>query len=1310
MFNSIEQLFYEPIKELNNFYLLKENATYQDFIDLYLQSASREEKINLLKSFLNIFSHEKSLINICYFCLKSNKLKELELELDDNLEKPNFNSLLPQENFQLWLIEKFFEEKDEKIKLYLKDIFVKIISVFGINKYYLNEIYEKITKIYFYSSNEEDNDETSIKNLLNNLKFLAAGYGLNVNEKIGQKNKLINENVYNIKPYNFYFFKGKENIQITPTITGNDKTKLIDGITISTSFNCILNPIYTNMDKISNKNISNYIYSTIFNITFNKGNKLILRIDAKMNLFLFLNDNKNNNQVNLGKIEENKWYKISIVLNNNKKNKKFPINIIINNTPLSQIKEIESEQAKIAEITNITLFENFIGFMTDFILFNKLVEKDTINLYQKQFNYGLYKFSHVNKFIAQINPQILKNLIILLIPTNNCDSDDLQNLANNYEANNRFTNFDIKYISANTGKTNTSNIIINSRFDKKISLLGGIENILPFLEIFIKLGKDDIGDEFDIFQKCIFVILSLINTILINKKANLETISKSNFFGIMSSFFQNLTVLSYTNIQKEIFNDEMTNIIIDLTNYLFNISEKREKSEKFFTKSFLDNFLFNVKILKKFSFKNQNLIFDFISNNISKINSEEMLLINVDNLLFLLQYYNENYKNFFCCDYHKNFYGENNKKLMDLKSPFNSITQIIGKISKFNEDIYIKILHFLIIRSKPCLIKFIIKNIFIFNLNNNKNNKNKNSINKSEKNKFIKYLVKNDLLNTLLFLISTYAYPDITNEIIILFSIISIEIKSLDNATNNFFSKENNINFISNSILPIYIRIKPLQIKEEANNNKKSSNKKIAMSEIVLHKNQSENLKNWNDINDNNLDNNSENILFIDDNENDNENNKEDDDEIDIIENSKRFINSEKVKIRHRKQSGDNFHHIRKLNLEKISTLDLGSNIQEENIEDKNKNIKYQDDSDLNRLNFDNFNTNLNPLNVLRAPRKLNSVVESVINFARINDKKMKSILNKPNVEKIYENSLTEYKSLEPILDKLNEEKIDAYKKIILEALMNWLKVDFSNYVLKIISIFLNINKIEYVHIYEFIEILSSIINEQIYTKKNKLSTQLFDLDFYFWYTDCMFQFYLAKIGKEDLIYSNNIIIFPKIKEEKIKESIKSTLIKGLKILINLIINIKIEKNELIKLFDILLLCGTRIKKYYSLNQKTIIYLNNFYSEFFSDILKEYNKYYSSANSEQLLPVINICYEYMLFFNNENKSEEIKNFMSNDNQIFNGIMLSGINTNNTDNKDMTNLPISQFWTDYQLFKSIMKVLKQIINIDNIDYKNDKFLD
>ena len=1304
MFNSIEQLFYEPIKELDNFSLIKENITYQDFIELYLQLSVFEEKINLLQSLINIFSHKNSLINICFFCLKNNKLKEIELELDDNLEKSNISSFLPKESFQLWLIEKFFEEKNEKIKLCLKELFIKITSIFGINKYYLNGIYEELTKIYFYS---EEDDNININNYLINLKFLAGAYNIYIEEKDNSKNSPLKtdkkdkknnniKNIYNnIKPYNFYIFKGKENINITPLITSNEKSKINDGITLFICFNCILNPIFTNMDKTSNKNFANYIFSTIFNITFNSGNKLSLKIDANMQLILILNDNKKNNQINVGKIEDNKWYNISINLNINKKNKKFSLNIIINNVSNTQIKEIEGEYAKLNEINNIKICENFIGFMTDFILFNKIIEKDIINVYQNKFKYGLYKYNHIKKFIENLDSQILINLIVLLIPNYAYEMNKLQNFANNYEVSNKFTNnFDIKYISSFSDKIIIVNVIINNRFHKKINLLGGIENILPCFEILTKISKDDIGNDLNIFQNCLLVIFSIINSIIMNNKTNLEIISKKiNFFGIMSTFLQNLNITSYTNIQKEIFNDDITRVIIDLLTHLFDKSQS-EQFNKFYIKSFLNSFLFNVKIIKKFSLQNQNLIFEFISNNITKISQEEIPLLNVDNLLFVLQYYNENYKNIFCCDYHQNFYGENNKKIIDLKNLFNSITQIIGKISKFNEDIYIKILHFVLIRTKPCLIKFIIKNIFIMNLT--KNNKNKNGFNKNEKNKFVKYLVKNDLLNTLLFLISTYVYPDIINEIINLFSIIAIEMKSLDKNSNinNFFDKETNINFISNSILPIYIRIKPLQYKDDNN-----SSKKIAMSEIVVHKNSKE-TKNIN--NENNINNISENVFFIDENDNN-------EDDIDINEScKKRFINSEKSKIRSRKSSGDNYYQMRKLNLEKLSTIDLGNN-QEDNLGKITKKLQFQDDSDLNRLNFENYN-NFNKNNLFMAPRKLNSVVESVINFARITNKNMKKIFPKQSIETIYESSIEEYKKLEPILDKLSNTKIDSYKKTILEALMNWLKVDFSNYVLKIISIFLNNNKIEYIHIYEFIELLSAIINEQIYTKKNKLTTQLFDLDFYFWYIDCMFQFYLSKKEKTDLILSNNIIIFPTTKDEKTKETIINTQKKGLKILINLIINIKMEKSELIKLFDILLLCGTRIKKYYSLNQNTIIYLNNFYSDFFTDILKEYNKYYSSANSEQLLPIINICYEYMLFFNNENKSEEINNFMANDNQIFNGIMLSGINTNKVENSDMSILQISKFWTDYQLFKTIMNVLKQVINIENLDYKDDKFLD
>ena len=82
----------------------------------------------------------------------------------------------------------------------------------------------------------------------------------------------------------------------------------------------------------------------------------------------------------------------------------------------------------------------------------------------------------------------------------------------------------------------------------------------------------------------------------------------------------------------------------------------------------------------------------------------------------------------------------------------------------------------------------------------------------------------------------------------------------------------------------------------------------------------------------------------------------------------------------------------------------------------------------------------------------------------------------------------------------------------------------------------------------------------------------------------------------------------------------------------------------------------------------------------------------------------------MLFFNNKNKSEEINNFMDNDNQFFNGIILSGINTNKIENKNITNLQLAKFWTDYELYKRIMKVLKQIIKIYKYEYKDDKYLE
>ena len=142
MLNSIEQLFHLPKKELKDSFLIKDDITYQNFINIYLQLDTIEDKINSLKSIINIFSQEKSLLNICYFCSKNIKQQENEFVLDESLDKSNFSCFLPQENFQQWLIEEFFKETNENLKIYLKELFAIIISVYGIYKYYLNMIYE----------------------------------------------------------------------------------------------------------------------------------------------------------------------------------------------------------------------------------------------------------------------------------------------------------------------------------------------------------------------------------------------------------------------------------------------------------------------------------------------------------------------------------------------------------------------------------------------------------------------------------------------------------------------------------------------------------------------------------------------------------------------------------------------------------------------------------------------------------------------------------------------------------------------------------------------------------------------------------------------------------------------------------------------------------------------------------------------------------------------------------------------------------------------------------------------------------------
>ena len=1258
MLNSFENLFYEPIKELDNFQLIKENTSFQDFIMIYEQVSDTEEKIKILKSLNSIFNHKYSQINLSTICSSNNNntleiKNDMEIDNDLKIDKLNISDYTNINNEYIrWITNEYFSANNETIKQYLSDILILIINVKGVNKYDISKVYEEFSKIYFYSQQQID-----INEFLKNIKFLSLFYGFkesNTNENINYIQSKINN-----KPYNYYFFQGNESIKISPSITSNEKSKLKDGLSIYICFNCLLNPKYNK--KASNK-------STIFSIHFQNYNKFTLFIDDKMNLCLNLYDDKNKKDSIdiIDKIENNKWYNVGINLNTIKKNKKFPVTILINNVVNNNIKDIECQNIKINEINNITVCEDFTGFITNILLFNKFIDMEELNFYRIKYKYGLYKFKHVSKFIDKLNEDLLKHLIVLLIPMENNNEDKIiNNLANDYTNDNIVNNFNIKF---NSKYLVNNNVNINYHFDNKINLLGGIENILPLCEILIKISKDLSSKDLNIFQQCIHIIIKIINTILINHKTNTGQLADTKFLEIFSLFLQSINVTPNNKTKMELLNENIMYSLNDLTAHLINNSNKYPKQ----CKSYLNNLILNIKIIGKFSLQNQNMIFDFVAKHINSVNAEN--LIDHENLLYLIEYYNEYYKQYFCCQEHQKFYGDK-KKVMDLKTPFDLLTKIIGFSIKYDEDTYIRILHLLVIKSQPCLIKFIIKNIFILNLT-------KTDTKKNEKNKFIKFLVKNNLLYILLFLLSTYVYPDIICDIINIFSILSVQSNPTDNS--NFFTRDNIINYIAESILPIYVRIKKKDINIIEEEPKLALKPKfLAASEIVFSRSNDNN-----DLDDN-------------DNEKDNGLNEEDnlEDEylgVNTYENKFRLSNSEKMKINYRKKSDDNYYQNHKFNLNNIHEFDLNDNYQTNSTKKKS-----YDDND----NSESEEKNKTP--VLKSPKKIKSLIQNIKKLSSISDKKLKIYYNnKPNIETLYEKKKEEYNKLTPVLEKINKKQMSSFIQTILDSLLNWLKFDFKIYVMKIIYIFFKINKIEYLHIYKFIETVNVIINEKISSKNNNLSIKLFSIDFYFWYIDIMFQFYLKKNNRDDLITIDNSIIFSN-EDKDLKNVIDIILEKGLKILVNFIINIKFETKEIIKLFDDLLLCGTKIKKYYSLNKNTISYLNSFYLELFISILKEYHKYHSQNNSEEIVPMINICYEYMIFFNNENKSEEINNFLINDNQIFNGIILSGINTNNINS---SNNEISKFWTDYGLFENIMNILKQTINIESINYKDDNYLE
>ena len=1189
MLNLIDDFFHDPLKELDNFRLIKDITSLDKLIQQYKTLTKIQEKQSFMKSLKTILSHDYSIINICFL---------------------NNNSSY---NLIDFLITEYFLNLNDSINENIHDILKIIVPIIGCNKNNLDTIYSQLSKQYFYP--KEDKAIPDIQKLSNFLSILSILYGYKNSYKIKEVKN------YNT-PLNFYYFKGNEKILISPNLNESTSIKLNDGFSLFISFNCLFNPKY--FDKKNNEII-------IFSICCNGNIFINLLIDNDMNLIFNITNEKNvinDKSIILSNVKFNKWVTFTFSMCTIKKNKKFHFNAIVNNTPYNDKNEIESYFQNLTDIKNITLCENFIGLLTSFALFNKNIDNKELEYYQKEYKYGLYKLNQFSKYIEKINMNNLKYLSIFFIPIEkvlmitNQDSNNIINLSNNN------IDFNIQYISNN----NKLCVNINRHFEKKINLLGGIDNILPFFEIINKYQQNNLITQENIcyIRDSIKHILNIINTLLVEHKTNIIEISSSNFIEIISLFLENINF-------ENLFNDEIMTLFLSLGTFLFN-----NKSKYFsLTEKYLNNILLNVKILQKFSIDCQKVIFEFLYKYL-KLNSNDNFILE-ENFLLILEYFHNNQNSIVCCEQHKNFYNSENlnpKKIIELKDLFDLLTKIIGSTIKYDGDLLIKVLHFLSIKNQPCLVKYIIKNIFLPNLS-------KKDIEINTKKKFIKYLVSNQFFNILLFLQTTYVYPDIISEIINMYCVLSINSSFAD--IDNFFTNRKNIEYIANSLIPFYIRTK--------NDISSKKNVNFNISSPMLLSMRQRSLSNANKKN-------------------------ESDDENNIINFKDKDTNEKKL-----------IHSKSNQKIRKKSMVSIQKNISRTIIL-KNKSISPFGD------------------------KKSKSTIRKPFTFTIFdmnNDSNNNSNIKKSKLEIEYEKAQKEYKSLTPLLKKLTKKNLTFFVQTVLDSLLNWLRNNTNKYVIDIITKFFYFEEGEYIHIYKFIETLNMIINEQIAGPKTNIEKNddinnniilLFNTNFYFWFIDILFQFYLIHTKKYNLF---------KLKysyEENNKENnllIDNIVKKGIKIITNLIVNIKTNIAYLLKILNDLMLCGTRMKYYYNLNKNNISILNDFYREILSSLLKEYQKYHSLNHSEEIISIINFCYEYMIFFNIENKSDEINNFLINDDQIFNGVILSGINTTNSNINNSTKT-ISNFWSDYILFENILLIFKSYINITNINYKDDKFLE
>ncbi len=340
---------------------------------------------------------------------------------------------------------------------------------------------------------------------------------------------------------------------------------------------------------------------------------------------------------------------------------------------------------------------------------------------------------------------------------------------------------------------------IYSRINNDFSKLGGINNLLPIIEIMTNNTNFLTPNNFSLYFSLIF------NYILSNKYPN--TINKDN----NSHFFMSLSYF-LEKIPDSYFDEKLNSNLKMILNYISNIKLLSD-----LTKEFINFILLNEKIFFKFNEDHQKIIIDEI-NSLILNKKYEVEIITIINILL---YYDREKKYKFCCKEHAEYFNDN-YSIMDIE-----LSSRIKPIKILLENLFMKKFELIIETNKNNSI----------NANNNKNKDlPHNNINNYEDNNnyyYLFYLLSFDIspcmqktiISLIDKMIKIMSYRDFVKFFdkkeelfdIILFVFRTSIVDVKNDALNLLFIIENNNNgkhilnddikiFIKNEIVPTFLQ------------------------------------------------------------------------------------------------------------------------------------------------------------------------------------------------------------------------------------------------------------------------------------------------------------------------------------------------------------------------------------------------------------------------------------------------------------------------------------------------------------------------